>query len=76
MKGLLEESKKPMVFMERELPDEETLELIKEKNFALGLVLGADEDPVAYFKKLEEAKKVARVVMPLPIIVFCGFSGL
>lgn len=57
MKGLLEESKKPMVFIERELPDEETLELIKEKNFALGLVLGADEDPAAYFKKLEEAKK-------------------
>ncbi len=58
MKALMEESKKPMVFIVRELPDEETLKMIKEKNFALGLVLGADEDPAAYFKKLEEGKKV------------------
>ncbi|MGD2246527.1 MAG: M20/M25/M40 family metallo-hydrolase, partial [Candidatus Aminicenantes bacterium] len=57
MRVLLEGSKKPMVFIERKLPDEETLEMIKEKNFALGLVIGADEDPAAYFKKLEEAKK-------------------
>jgi hypothetical protein len=57
MKTLLEESKKPMVFIARELPDEDTLKMIEEKNFALGIVLGADEDPAAYFKKLEEAKK-------------------
>jgi hypothetical protein len=56
-KVFLEESKKPMVFLERELPDKEVLELIKEKEFALGLILGADEDPAAYFRKLNEAKK-------------------
>lgn len=57
VKVLLAESKKPMVFLERELPDKETLELIKEKEFVLGLILGADEDPAAYFKKLNEAKE-------------------
>lgn len=57
MKALLEESKKPMVFLERELPDKEILELIKEKEFALGLILGADEEPAAYFNKLNDAKE-------------------
>jgi hypothetical protein len=56
-KVLLTESKKPMVFLERELPDKEILELIKEKEFVLGLILGADEDPAAYFKKLNDAKE-------------------
>lgn len=56
-KVLLEKSKKPMVFLENELPDKEILELIKEKEFVLGLVLGTDEDPAAYFKKLNDAKK-------------------
>jgi len=56
-KVLLEESKKPMIFLEKELPDKEILELIKEKEFALGLILGADEDPVAYIKKLNDAKE-------------------
>ena len=55
-KVLLNESKKPMVLLEKELPDEETLDLIKENGFVLGLILGADEEPVAYFKKLEKAK--------------------
>ena len=45
-----------MVLLEKELPDEETLDLIKENGFVLGLILGADEEPVAYFKKLEKAK--------------------
>jgi hypothetical protein len=54
---LLEESKKPIVFLEKELPDKEILELIKEKEYALGLILGADEDPAAYVRKLDEAKK-------------------
>ena len=57
MMTLLQASKKPMVFMEKELPDKEILDLVKEKNFALGLILGADEDPAAYFNKLEEAKE-------------------
>jgi hypothetical protein len=54
---LLNESKKPMVLLEKELPDKETLDLIKEKGFVLGLILGADEDPVDYFKKLDKAKE-------------------
>lgn len=56
-KVLLEESKKPMAFLERELPDKETLELIKEKEFVLGLILGADEDAASYIKKLNDAKE-------------------
>ncbi|MGD8536818.1 MAG: hypothetical protein PVF66_13295, partial [Candidatus Aminicenantes bacterium] len=42
---------------EKELPDKDTLELIKEKEFALGLILGADEDPAEYFNKLNDAKE-------------------
>jgi hypothetical protein len=54
---LLNESKKPMVLLENELPDKETLDLIKEKGFVLGLILGAEESPVDYFKKLDQAKE-------------------
>jgi hypothetical protein len=56
-KLLLEESKKPVVFIQEELPDRGILELIKEKEYALGLILGADEEPGAYVRKLEEAKE-------------------
>jgi len=56
-KILLEESRKPVVFLEKELPDREILELIKEKEYALGLILGADEEPAAYVRKLDEAKE-------------------
>jgi hypothetical protein len=54
---LLNDSKKPMVLLEKELPDKETLDLIKEKGFVLGLILGAEENPVDYFKKLDKAKE-------------------
>ncbi len=56
-KVLLNESQKPMVLLAKELPDKETLDLIKEKQFVLGLILGADEDPGAYLKKLDQAKE-------------------
>jgi len=57
-KALLESAKKP-VFLEvgGPVPDKEVLDLVKAKKSALGLVLRKDEDPAAYFAKLEEAKK-------------------
>jgi len=55
--ALLNSSKKPLILLEEELPEKEILELIKKKKSAIGLILAGDEDPVAYFKKLDEAKK-------------------
>ena len=56
-KALLKSSKKPLVFLEKDLPDKEIMELIKEKESALGLILGSKENPAEYFKKVDEAKK-------------------
>lgn len=56
-KVLLKESKKPLVILDKNLPDKEVMELIKEKDSALGLVLDSEEDSAAYFKKLDEVKK-------------------
>ena len=55
-KVLLEESKKPLVLLENELPGEEIMELIKGTDSALGLILTPEADPAQYFKKLEEAR--------------------
>lgn len=76
-KLLLEESKKPVVFLEEELPDKEILELIKEKDYALGLILGADEEPGAYIRKLEEAKEAigARCLMIVNENCLWGTAG-
>ncbi|NQT80286.1 MAG: M20/M25/M40 family metallo-hydrolase [Candidatus Aminicenantes bacterium] len=57
VKALLNTSKKPLIFLEKDLPGKEIMELIKKKESALGLILGSKEDPVAYFKKLDEAKE-------------------
>ncbi|MFQ6069903.1 MAG: M28 family peptidase [Candidatus Aminicenantales bacterium] len=57
MKIVLDKSKKPLVFLCRELPSKEMMKLIKEKNAALGLIMGRDEEAPVYFKKLDEAKK-------------------
>lgn len=57
VKALLNTSKKPLIFLEKDLFDKEIMELIKKKESALGLILGSKEDPVAYFKKLDEAKE-------------------
>jgi len=56
-KALLKSSAKPVILFENDLPDKEVLELIKKKKSAIGLILGADEDPASYFKKLDEAKE-------------------
>jgi len=56
-KLLLKESKKPLAFLDKNLPDKEVMELIKEKESAFGLVWSNDVDPVAYFNKLDEFKK-------------------
>lgn len=56
-KALLKSTKKPVILVEKDLPDKEVMELVKEKECALGLILGSEEDPAAYFKKLDEAKK-------------------
>jgi len=56
-KILLEESRKPVVFLEKNVPDKEILELIKKKEYALGLILSSDEEPANYVGKLEEAKE-------------------
>lgn len=56
-KMLLENARKPFVLMEKNLPEKEVLNLIQKKQGALGLTISRDEDPGAYFKKLDEAKK-------------------
>jgi len=57
-KALLEGSKKPVILLDSNLPDKEILNLIKEKKSAFGLILGSQENPSAYFKKLDKAKKL------------------
>nr|NIM59658.1 hypothetical protein [Candidatus Aminicenantes bacterium] len=56
-KLLLKGSKRPLVFLDKNLPDKEVMELIKEKESALGLIWSGEDDPAAYFKKLDEFKK-------------------
>jgi hypothetical protein len=56
-KVLLNGSQKPLVLIEKDLPDKEVLELIKKKKSALGLILSQGEDPSSYFKKIDEVKE-------------------
>lgn len=56
-RSLLEATNKPLILLEKDLPDKEVMDLIKNKNSALGLLLTPDEDAKTFFKKLEEAKK-------------------
>ena len=58
-KALLESSKKSVFLEMSELPGKDIIELVKKTDSAVGLVLGKDEDPAAYFKKLDEARKTA-----------------
>jgi len=60
-KELLTASKKPLLLLERNLPDQEVMKLIKEKESALGLIMGSGEEPSAYFKKLDEAMKAVGI---------------
>lgn len=54
---LLKASTKPIVLLQNEVPAKEVLELIKEKDAALGLLLGPTTDAVAYFNQLDQVKK-------------------
>jgi len=57
-KSLLETSSKPVIIMTNNLPDNGVMELIKQKKAALGLLLSKEDDPLGYFKKLDEAKNL------------------
>jgi hypothetical protein len=56
-KALLESANKPLILVVKDQPGSDILELLKKTKSSIGLVLGKDEDPAAYFKKLDEAKK-------------------
>lgn len=56
-KALLMSSKKPLVILDKELPNKEVLKLIKKKESALGLILGAKDDPDSFFTKFTQAKE-------------------
>jgi Peptidase family M28 len=56
-KLVLESAGKPLFLVVRSQPEADILELVKKTKSSIGLVLGKDEDPVAYFKRLDEAKK-------------------
>jgi len=55
-KVLLQSSKRPLVLLEKDLPDKNILDLIKKKKSALGLILTQGEEPSSYFKKIDEVK--------------------
>lgn len=56
IKALLESSNKPLILLEKDLPDKDVLELIKKKKSALALIFSPEEDSSSYFKKLDEVK--------------------
>ncbi len=56
-KVLLEASKKPFVLLEKQMPSKENMDLIKKRGSGLGLLLSQEEEPAAYFRKLDEAKQ-------------------
>lgn len=56
-KALLEGSSRPLVLLEKELPDKDVMELIKKKESALGLIWNNEMDPAAYMKKIEDVKE-------------------
>ena len=58
-RAIFEAAKKAVVVGMKEAPGKEVLEPAKKKGSAVGLILAKDEDPAAYFKKLDEAKKAA-----------------
>lgn len=58
-KSILENAKKPVFLKTDAVPEKETIDLIKKTGSAIGLVIGKNEDPADYFKKLDTAKKAA-----------------
>jgi CO dehydrogenase/acetyl-CoA synthase gamma subunit (corrinoid Fe-S protein) len=57
MKALLKASSEPLIFMINDIPEKEVLDLIKEKESAIGLVLSNDVVPSAHFKKIDAIKE-------------------
>jgi len=56
-KLVLESANKPLFLVVSSQPSADILELVKKTKSSIGLILGKDEDPAAYFRKLDEAKK-------------------
>jgi hypothetical protein len=56
-KSLLESASKPLLLVVKSQPGPDIVELVKKTKSSLGLVLGKDEEPAAYFGKLDEARK-------------------
>ncbi|MEN6312257.1 MAG: M20/M25/M40 family metallo-hydrolase [Acidobacteriota bacterium] len=55
--ALLEAARTPVMIKTDAVPGSELAALVKKTRSVVGLVMGKDEDPAAYFKKLDEAKK-------------------
>ena len=55
-KALLESSSKPLFLASGIPPDQDIIGLLKKTKSSLGLVLGKDENPADYFKRLDEVK--------------------
>ena len=55
--ALLEAARAPLMVKTDGVPGAELAALVKKTRSVVGLVMGKDEDPAAYFKKLDEAKK-------------------
>ncbi len=56
-KALLKASKKPFVLLEKNLPEQDVLDLIKEKEAVVGLVLAKGAAAAEYFEILNKAKE-------------------
>ncbi|MFW6140893.1 MAG: M20/M25/M40 family metallo-hydrolase [Acidobacteriota bacterium] len=56
VKIILQELKKPVVFLTAEVPDKNILELVKKNDGAVGLLLG-EESPESYFQKLDSLRE-------------------
>lgn len=76
-KVLLNEFNKPFVIVTNDIPEKEVLDLIKEKESAIGLVLSSDADPAAYFKKIDAIREAigTRYVMMVNEPCFCKDEG-
>ncbi|UCE42834.1 MAG: M20/M25/M40 family metallo-hydrolase [Candidatus Aminicenantes bacterium] len=57
IKVLLKTAHKPFIFVTNDIPEKEVLDLIKDKESAIGLILSSDTDPAAYFKKIDAIKE-------------------
>lgn len=54
---LLQNAKKPVFLQVNTVPEKDILDLLKKTNSALGLILGREEDPASYVRKIETAKE-------------------